>query len=450
MLQRKLSRALFACFFALAFFLGNNNVFAESRNDLRVDLKDQIGELSRQIGEYRDRIGEARLMERTLKNELWIINREMEKINLEIRETDLIIAGLNMEMRDLRDKVDVVDRRVDEQKALLAGAIRLLRKKDSESLLEIILNEMRFSDFFDEARAFENLQSSLHSYLDEITLLKVDFENDLGALEDKKDEILNLKRIQEFQKASLRQKENENDGLLKETKGEESAFKSLIEQKEKDVKAIRRRLYLLGGSGVSMSMDEAFTHARFVFEKTGVRPAFLLALLKVESEWGSNTGSGNWYNDMYDCYMRLAEYYKDDKYVRRANLEKDAFMKITSGLGLNPDSVSVSKEPSYGCGGAMGPAQFMPTTWLSYAKKISVLTGHNPPSPWNIDDAFMGAAIKLANAGASQQNYDAEWKAAMIYFAGGNWWKNVYRFYGDRVMELAEVIQREVDLIQGG
>ena len=95
----------------------------------------------------------------------------------------------------------------------------------------------------------------------------------------------------------------------------------------------------------------------------------------------------------------------------------------------------------------MGPAQFLPSTWLAYKDKVAALTGHNPPSPWDIDDAFTAAALKLANAGANQQTPDAEWKAAMIYFAGNNWGKTVYSFYGDSVMDLASVIQGQLDII---
>ena len=77
------------------------------------------------------------------------------------------------------------------------------------------------------------------------------------------------------------------------------------------------------------------------------------------------------------------------------------------------------------------------------------MTGHNPPDPWNIDDAFTASAIKLAAAGANQRTYAAEHKAAMIYFAGSRWNRPHYQWYGDSVMELAAVIQEQLDAIQG-
>ena len=96
----------------------------------------------------------------------------------------------------------------------------------------------------------------------------------------------------------------------------------------------------------------------------------------------------------------------------------------------------------------MGAAQFMPMTWLLYENKVAALTGNNPPSPWAAKDAFAASAIKLSGDGASAKNYNAEWKAAMIYLAGGNWAKSAYRFYGDAVMDLAGDFQEQIDLLE--
>lgn len=439
---------LFVCFFIFIIISPGLNVLAESSDEIRAELNSQIDELSGQIDAHRVEIEQARKQKKTLKNELWIIGSEVKKINLEIKEADLMIEGLEIEMTGLQDKIAEIDARVDEQRVLIAGIIRMINEKDKESLLEIVLDKNRFSDFFDEIKAFEDLELSLNEYLDEIKLLKVDSEAELEILEEKRGEFFQIKSLQERQRVSLNNKQNESSRLLKETQGREHTFQQLIKQKEKDIQAIRQRLYLLEGSGVSMSLEEALRHAEFASDRTGVRPAFLLALLQVESRWGGNTGSGNWRDDMYECYLRLADYYSHKKayYQKRARDEKNAFMQITGELGLNPDSVFVSAEPYYGCGGAMGPAQFIPTTWLSYQDEIAAVTGHNPPSPWSLDDSFTAAAIKLSNDGASKQTYTAEREAAMTYLGGRKRTNVIYR-YGNQVMDLAASIQREVDLI---
>jgi membrane-bound lytic murein transglycosylase B len=94
-----------------------------------------------------------------------------------------------------------------------------------------------------------------------------------------------------------------------------------------------------------------------------------------------------------------------------------------------------------GWGGGMGPAQFIPSTWIGYKDKVSALTGKSPADPWDIRDAFMAAALLLKNNGADGTR-DGEWKAAMRYFSGST--NTRYRFYGDNVMALADKYKQDI------
>ena len=97
----------------------------------------------------------------------------------------------------------------------------------------------------------------------------------------------------------------------------------------------------------------------------------------------------------------------------------------------------------------MGAAQFIPSTWLAFEKQIASLTGHNPPSPWNIEDAFIGSAIKLSSNGASKKTYVGEFEAAARYLAGGNYKKKVAQGYASTVMDWADYYQNQIDAING-
>jgi len=190
----------------------------------------------------------------------------------------------------------------------------------------------------------------------------------------------------------------------------------------------------------AIPFERALKYANTAWRETGVRPAFLLGVIAEESELGANLGSGNWEIDLYQCYKKIG-------YSTSAEKQKAAFLEITSELGLDPNLMPVSKAPYYGCGGAMGPAQFMPTTWQLYKKSIAKRTGNNPPSPWNPEDAFMASALLLKDNGAAAGGYTAERRAALRYLAGGNWEKRAYAFYGDDVMALAKKYQEQIDIL---
>ena len=136
--------------------------------------------------------------------------------------------------------------------------------------------------------------------------------------------------------------------------------------------------------------------------------------------------------------------------VMKAPRDTEPFSALAVRVGFDPFSTAVSCPPSYGYGGAMGPAQFIPSTWVLYEEKIARLTGHNPPSPWEAEDAFMASAILLKENGAGAGTFSTERLAALRYFAG---WKNAskpaYAFYGDDVMELTAKYQGLIDVLQG-
>ena len=62
--------------------------------------------------------------------------------------------------------------------------------------------------------------------------------------------------------------------------------------------------------------------------------------------------------------------------------------------------------------------------------------------------AVVAAALLLKDNGAAAQTYTAERRAVLRYFAGGNWSKPAYAFYGDDVMQLAEKYQKQIDILQ--
>lgn len=412
--------------------------------DLKNDLKGKLEDLQKQMADLESQLRDTASQKKSLTNEISVLNGKIAKTKLGIREKELLLAQLTSEIQDKNDLISAAEQKISGRKATLSNFLQKIYEYDEKSTLEIILENEQFSDFFGEINALETLHLEIQEILENLKEEKTSFENEKADLEDKKSEEAELKSLSEYQKRLLENEEANKNKLLRQTKGKESEYQKVIKKTAKDITAIRNQLYQLEGVGVSMSFEKAYELAKEVSLKAGIRPAFLLALLKNESRWGGNLGTGNWRVDLKPCQN------DDGTYCG----QQGAFLEICGKLGLNPDITPVSGRQTCGgriCGwgGAMGAAQFLPMTWLLYENKVSALTGNNPPSPWTAKDAFAAAAIKLSGDGGSAKNYNAEWKAAMIYFAGGNWTKSVYHFYGDAVMYMADDFQEQIDILEG-
>lgn len=396
-------------------------VFADERDD-------KIKQLEASIDGYNQEIQKRQSEAQSLSNQISIFELQIKTAQAEIDATNLVIKRLNSAISQKESSIAQKEREIKQQNILLAQYLRQIARSDGGSLLGFLLKNEKFSDFFNDINSLNNVQSQIHSTLEKIKELKEKLIKEKDDLESDKTEQEQLKRIQARQKKDMEISKKQKQKLLDDTRGQEKTYQQLVAKARADIEAIKNQPYNLA-MGFKMTFEEALSYALKASQHTGVRPAFIMAIVKIESDWGGNVGKGNWRTDMHPR-------------------DFNAFASITSALGLNPDSTPVSKKPYYGWGGAMGPAQFIPTTWLLYEAAVASLTSHNPPSPWNIEDAFTASGLKLAEAGADKQTYGSESKAAKIYIAGGRWNTSLTaRIYANNVMATAAKIQNDINIL---
>src|SRR3989344_5612579 len=417
---------LFAASGAIAHAQNDAGAPQDAKDSLRAELK----EVERQIAESNTNIDEARKQQKSLKQEIALLDQQVKKQKLQLRETDLILKEVEENIKDTGNEISGLEGTLEERKRLLDASLKKLNEYDRTSWASIFLMSDSLSGFLNQIRYLHAIQADIADFIANIDTIRMNLESQKSDLEDKKTDILRLRGLQSLQKTSLEQKQKQKSALLSQTKGQEKLYEATIKKSKKDIISIKQQLFVLESVGVSLSFEEAMERAKFAAEKTGIRPAFLIAVFKVESRLGTYVGGGSWRVDMKPK-------------------ERSIFLQLTSKLGLDPDTMPVSKRPSYGWGGAMGAAQFIPSTWLAYADQVASLTGHNPASPWDIEDAFVASALKLVGNGAGNQAYKDEHKAAAMYLAGGNYKKKVAQAYANNVMDWADYYQSQVDALSG-
>ena len=415
----------------------------EEREQLEVELV-QLEEL---ISQYEKDISKTESEKKTLQNEIYILRQKINMLNTQISQSNAMIKDLSYQIKDTEDSIEQTSLNIYDSKSRLSNILQQIYEKDRKSLLEIFLGEAEISDFFEDLTALEALDTKSKDLLSEIKDLKVSLEGQKTSLDEEKGELETLVKSKTYQKQQSETNQKEKDSYLKLT---ETEYQKQLETKkaaEEKASQIRARIFELIGIPEAPTFGEALEIAKYVESITGIRPAFLLAVLTQESNIGKNVGQ---------CYIKntttgsgvVISTGKSISNVMSPSRDVPAFLEITTALGRDPYYTPVSCPMSYGWGGAMGPAQFIPSTWKLYRDRVKEITGRTA-DPWFIKDAFLAAALYLTDYGAAKKDYNNEFNAALSYFAGPSWYKssykNVYkRDYGYPVMKIADGYEADI------
>ncbi|MEK7613519.1 MAG: hypothetical protein AAB439_01420 [Patescibacteria group bacterium] len=442
--------------------LAPTGVFAVDEADVaarRAELERNLAAIEKEIANQTVFLTEKRTERVSLERDIAILDAQIEKAKLSIRARDLSIQRLTSEIGSKSSTITSLDEKLIREKQSLANILRKTNEIDDHTVVEFVLASKDVSDFFADLDAFTAVKSALRESFVEIADTKSVTVEEKTALEQKRTEEQELRTLQVLEKQKIEEQERERSNILKVTKGQEDAYQKLINSIEKTAAEIRSELFTLRDSA-AIPFGEALSYANTASKATGVRAALILGVLKQETRLGEYLGTGTYTVDMHPTR------------------DVPVYLKITEVLGLDPRQMPVSKQPGYGWGGAMGPAQFIPSTWACFGGFVIVGTGkcnpvkgsyagpweydaskdrirsllgkNSPGNPWENQDAFMASALLLKDNGATRGTYASERLAALRYFAGwGNAEKPAYAFYGDGVMEHATFFQKQIDILGG-
>jgi peptidoglycan hydrolase CwlO-like protein len=430
--------------------------WAETEAERRARLEAQLQVVERQILQQRVLVEDKQIERRSLERDIDIINGEIRKAELGVQARAIAIASLTSQIGDKEQTIEILNSRLEKQKQSLSKIMRQTRASDDFALIEVMLSQQNFSDFFADVDTFKAVKLALSDSLDVLTDIKSDTEEQKDSLIQKQYTEAEMKQIQELEQKRIEAQEAEKQRILRVTRGEEQVYQQLLQEQEKTAGQLRSQLFELLGGGGGIPFPEAVRLAQTSGRLTGVSPALILAILEQETNYGSNLGS---------CV------YKDvrgGRPVMHPDRDAPVFEGIAQALGFDPNRQQVSCPiiqggVPYGWGGAMGPSQFIPSTWAIYGgivnsgsgwqyaqsqDAIRTLLGKSTPAnPFNNQDAFLATALLLRDNGAASSPR----LAALRYYAGwGGASKPQNQFYGDQVMQRMQRLENEIRILGAG
>ena len=392
-----------------------------SSSDCRKTLDSCATFYEQESNKIAEDITKTEMEKKTLQNKVTTLKKKVKNLEYQIKQGKVTIKDLTLQIEDTQSSIDKISLQIEESKDQIINVLRTINEEYQKSSVEILL-EGNLSDFFNNLVYLDNLNAKLRNLLENTKDLKSYLEGQKANMDDEKTGVEKTVKLQALQKQESESTKKEQENLLKLTEAQYQEQLQAKKDADKKVATINARIFELIGVSKAPTFGEAYAIAKYVSDITGVRTAFLLAVLTQESNIGKNVGQcyvTNFSNGAgTDLKNNPKSRVMNPKYI-------SSFISLTTLLGMDPLKTSVScwlplytRGVPYGWGGAMGPAQFTALTWNFYDDKVTQITGKTA-NPWNIKDAFLAAGLLLKDNGAIKN----EFSAAMKYFSGGSWKK---------------------------
>ena len=407
---------------------------------------DLLNQTEKEIKDLADKLQSTKNQGASLARDKAILDLQIKQAQLKIKAQEISIANIGKDIVVKSNNIQKLDGKIEEAHTSLSQIIRKTKQLEDYSLVTVFLNNISLSDAFADLDSFDSIHESMQDTFNELRDAKQANELEKESLNKKKNTEIDTKMSIEEQKKKVERDNAEKKRLLALNQNDQSNYQKVIANKSAAAAQIRAALFKLRDAE-AIPFGTALTYAKTVSASTGIRPAFLLAIITQESNLGANVGS---------CYLTDTETGAGVRVATGAavlNVMKPTrdvapFIEITKDVGRDYTKTRVSCPFSYGYGGAMGPAQFIPSTWQLIKGRITKSLGVAAADPWNPQHAFMASGFYLSDLGASVGSYTAERNAACRYYSGkvcGAVSTNT--FYGDQVMAKATSIQANIDIL---
>lgn len=380
------------------------------------DKQTAIAELDQKINELRQQASSSATEAAIINQQVKRLTEQLVKARLELKQTELSIQNTQADQKTTEKNITALQSEIQDQKERLSRLIRELDHSEQGSWVGLFLSNWSLSAVLAERAAYSELQARTVTTMTALKEKEKTLTERVEELAEQARTLQNLHGALATQQAELADATNEQKKFLTKKKAEQVKYEQQLTEARQARAEIEQNIFTLKSSAVKITLTDAKDKARYAAQLTGVRAALLMAVLKVESNLGGNVGGGAFPDDMHP-------------------LSRDAFLRLTKKLGLDPIKTPISARPRsfQGWGGAMGPGQFMPDTWERMEERIAKLVGHTP-NPYELTDAFVATALFLADRGAADPA--KEYEAVNHYIAGPNW-RN-FTWYGDRVLAVAK------------
>jgi membrane-bound lytic murein transglycosylase B len=408
----------------------------------RAQLEQELEACNREIAQWQETLDKTKQESASYQRDVAALTAKINAAQANIKGKNIAISNLAKDIATKEGQINTLNGRIEKGRRAIADILRKTNDITSSSLVEAVLSDKDLSEFFVDIDSFASTEDALQELFADLRDAKSQTEAQKAELAKKKDAEAAARAEIEAAKKQVEIANNEKKTLLAASQSAEKSYAQVLADRQAKAAQIRAVLFPLVDAG-AIPFGKALEYAQAASDYTGVRPALILAILQQESNLGANVGRCV-ITDLGSGQTKSVT--SGTVFTNGIHPTRDLpiLQDILSHLGRDPLQTRVSCPVAgiAGYGGAMGPTQFIPSTWKLLVNKIKAATGAETLDPWSPAHAIMAAAILLQGNGAAAGDYYSERTAACKYYSGkicGS--ASHVMAYGNQVMGRATTIQ---------
>lgn len=233
-------------FIILIIFFGFRYSFADTVSELQNKIEDrskQIQEIEEEIKQYTEEVNRINKQSKTLSNAIKSLDTTQKKISADLNLTTQKINRAELTIEQLNNEIYNTGIKLSKNREIVANTIRTINQADELSLISLVFSGKSITEVWEDLDSIKKLQYEVRNQSNELTMIKKEMEDKNLSLVNQKRELTNYQGDLVGQRQVIEENKKEKSNLLNQTKNQEQAYRTLIEEKEREKDQFEKELF---------------------------------------------------------------------------------------------------------------------------------------------------------------------------------------------------------------
>lgn len=231
---------LVALFFFSPVFAQNQVTELQSKIEER---NNQIKALEAEIETYNREVERVSKQAKTLQSTLKTLDLTQKKVTTDLTLTEQKISKSNLTIDELGTTIRSTAEQIETNTEAIKNLIYQIYQAETETPVETFLQHKTFTDLWDSLDNLKQVQKQIKFKTDDLINLRVDLADKKTKTEAEKERLKLLQENLEDKKKIVEYNKQEKAKVLAQTKNTETAYKTLLQQKEAEKASFEKELF---------------------------------------------------------------------------------------------------------------------------------------------------------------------------------------------------------------